>query len=326
MSRLEGKVAFVTGGARGQGRSHAVRLAAEGADIILVDICSNIPTNRYDLATPDDLAETVRLVEEHDRRAIAAQADVRDYARLKEVLAGAVAELGRLDIVLANAGIAPMSEDEDDEIAGAVFQTVIDVNLVGVWNTCRVSIPHLIAGGRGGAMVLTSSTAGIRGIASGSSGSIGYSAAKHGVVGIMRSLANALAPESIRVNTIHPTGVNTPDGRQPRHAGLAREQARPQFGHDATRCRSSCSKPRTSATPLPSWCPTKRSTSPGSCCRWMRASAISNASRRLRGPGPDGRRVAPLWRHPSSSTLSLRRDLSRDPDRQLPGTHSGVRP
>jgi SDR family mycofactocin-dependent oxidoreductase len=192
MSRLEGKVAFVTGGARGQGRSHAVRLAAEGADIILVDICSNIPTNRYDLATPDDLAETVRLVEEHDRRAIAAQADVRDYARLKEVLAGAVAELGRLDIVLANAGIAPMSEDEDDEIAGAVFQTVIDVNLVGVWNTCRVSIPHLVAGGRGGAMVLTSSTAGIRGIASGSSG------------------ANALAPESIRVNTIHPTGVNTP--------------------------------------------------------------------------------------------------------------------
>jgi len=125
-------------------------------------------------------------------------------------LAGAVAELGRLDIVLANAGIAPMSEDEDDEIAGAVFQTVIDVNLVGVWNTCRVSIPHLIAGGRGGAMVLTSSTAGIRGIASGSSGSIGYSAAKHGVVGIMRSLANALASESIRVNTIHPTGVNTP--------------------------------------------------------------------------------------------------------------------
>ena len=129
---------------------------------------------------------------------------------LKEVLAGAVAELGRLDIVLANAGIAPMSEDEDDEIAGAVFQTVIDVNLVGVWNTCRVSIPHLIAGGRGGAMVLTSSTAGIRGISSGSSGSIGYSAAKHGVVGIMRSLANALASESIRVNTIHPTGVNTP--------------------------------------------------------------------------------------------------------------------
>ncbi len=210
MSRLEGKVAFVTGGARGQGRSHAVRLAAEGADIILVDICTNIPTNRYDLATPDDLAETVRLVEDHDRRAIAAQADVRDYARLKEVLAGAVAELGRLDIVLANAGIAPMSEDEDDEIAGAVFQSVIDVNLVGVWNTCRVSIPHIVAGGRGGAMVLTSSTAGIRGIASGSSGSIGYSAAKHGVVGIMRSLANAFAPESIRVNTIHPTGVNTP--------------------------------------------------------------------------------------------------------------------
>jgi SDR family mycofactocin-dependent oxidoreductase len=209
MARLEGKVAFITGGARGQGRSHAVRLASEGADIIVVDICTNISTNRYDLATPDDLAETVRLVEEQDRRIIAAQADVRDYARLKAVVTEATAELGRLDIVVANAGIAPMSEEEDDEIAEAVFQTVIDVNLVGVWNSCRVSIPHLVAGGRGGAMVLTSSTAGLKGIASGSTGSIGYSAAKHGVVGIMRSLANALAPHSIRVNTIHPTGVNT---------------------------------------------------------------------------------------------------------------------
>jgi SDR family mycofactocin-dependent oxidoreductase len=209
MARLEGKVAFITGGARGQGRSHAVRLASEGADIVVVDICSNIATNRYDLATPDDLAETVRLVEEQDRRIIAAQADVRDYARLKAVVAEATSELGRLDIVVANAGIAPMSEDEDDEIAGAVFQAVIDVNLVGVWNSCRVSIPHIVAGGRGGAMVLTSSTAGLRGVSSGSSGSIGYSAAKHGVVGIMRSLANALAPHSIRVNTIHPTGVNT---------------------------------------------------------------------------------------------------------------------
>jgi SDR family mycofactocin-dependent oxidoreductase len=210
MPKLEGKVAFITGGARGQGRSHAVRLAAEGADIVTVDICTNIATNRYDLATPDDLAETVRLVEEQDRRIIAVQADVRDYTRLKAVLADAMAEFGRLDIVVANAGIAPMSEDEDDEIAGAIFQAVIDVNLVGVWNTCRVSIPHLVAGGRGGAMVLTSSTAGLKGIASGSTGSIGYSAAKHGVVGIMRALANALAPQSIRVNTIHPTGVNTP--------------------------------------------------------------------------------------------------------------------
>jgi SDR family mycofactocin-dependent oxidoreductase len=209
MPRLEGKVAFITGGARGQGRSHAVRLAAEGADIVVVDVCSNIATNRYDLATPDDLAETVRLVEEQDRRIVARQADVRDYPKLKEVMAEAMAEFGRLDIVVANAGIAPMSEDEDDEIAGAIFQAVIDVNLVGVWNSCRVSIPHLVAGGRGGAMVLTSSTAGLKGIASGSTGSIGYSAAKHGVVGIMRALANALAPQSIRVNTIHPTGVNT---------------------------------------------------------------------------------------------------------------------
>jgi SDR family mycofactocin-dependent oxidoreductase len=210
MPRLEGKVAFITGAARGQGRSHAVRLASEGADIIAVDICTNIATNRYDLATPDDLAETVQLVEERDRRIIAVQADVRDYARLKVLLGDAVAQLGRLDIVLANAGIAPMTKDEDDETAEAVFQAVIDVNLVGVWNTCRVSIPHLVAGGRGGAMVLTSSTAGLKGIANNSAGSVGYVAAKHGVVGIMRSLANALAPQSIRVNTIHPTGVNTP--------------------------------------------------------------------------------------------------------------------
>jgi SDR family mycofactocin-dependent oxidoreductase len=209
MARLDGKVAFITGAARGQGRSHAVRLASDGADIIAIDICANIPSNQYDLATPADLEETARLVEKQSRRIVAARADVRDRAGLAAVLDAAVAELGRLDIVVANAGIAPMSFDDDAAEGDSAFRDVIDVNLIGVWNTCRVSIPHLIAGGRGGAMVLTSSTAGIKGYAGSTSGGVGYTAAKHGIVGIMRTLANDLAPHSIRVNTVHPTGVNT---------------------------------------------------------------------------------------------------------------------
>jgi SDR family mycofactocin-dependent oxidoreductase len=209
MGQLDGRVAFITGAARGQGRSHAVRLASEGADIIAIDICRNIASNQYDLATPDDLDETVRLVEKQNRRVVAAPADVRDRARLGAVLDDAVAALGRLDIVIANAGIAPMSFDDDDIEGDAAFRDVIDVNLIGVWNTCRVSIPHLMAGGRGGAMVLTSSTAGIKGYAGSTSGAVGYTAAKHGIVGIMRTLANDLAPHRIRVNTVHPTGVNT---------------------------------------------------------------------------------------------------------------------
>jgi SDR family mycofactocin-dependent oxidoreductase len=209
MSRLDGKVAFITGAARGQGRSHAARLASDGADIIAVDICHNIASNNYDLATPADLEETVGLVEKHGRRIVAEQADVRDIARLAAVLADAVGVLGRLDIVVANAGIAPMSFDDDAALGDAAFRDVIDVNLIGVWNTCRVSIPHLLAGGEGGAMVLTSSTAGIKGYAGSTGGAVGYTAAKHGIVGIMRTLANDLAPHRIRVNSIHPTGVNT---------------------------------------------------------------------------------------------------------------------
>jgi SDR family mycofactocin-dependent oxidoreductase len=209
MSRLDGNVAFITGAARGQGRSHAVRLASDGADIIAVDICHNIASNNYDLATAADLEETVRLVEKHGRRIVAEQADVRDGARLAAVLAEAVGVLGRLDIVVANAGIAPMSFDDDAGLGDAAFRDVIDVNLIGVWNTCRVSIPHLLAGDQGGAMVLTSSTAGIKGYAGSTGGAVGYTAAKHGIVGIMRTLANDLAPHRIRVNTIHPTGVNT---------------------------------------------------------------------------------------------------------------------
>jgi SDR family mycofactocin-dependent oxidoreductase len=206
---LEGKVAFITGGARGQGRTHAVRLAGEGADIIAVDICHNIPSNKYELATPEDLEETVRLVKAKDRQIIASPADVRDYQQLKGVLDDAVSRLGRLDIVIANAGIAPMTFDDEERLGEQAFRDVIDVNLIGAWNACRVSIPHLIRGRRGGAIVLTSSTAGIKGYTGSTAGAVGYTAAKHGVVGIMRTLANDLAQHSIRVNTIHPTGVNT---------------------------------------------------------------------------------------------------------------------
>jgi SDR family mycofactocin-dependent oxidoreductase len=206
MGKLEGKVAFITGAARGQGRSHAIRLAQEGANIIAVDICAQIGTVPYPMSTPEDLAETVKEVEALDRRIVARQADVRDAAGLQAAFDAGVAELGPVDIVLANAGIAPMSLDE----AHDAWQDVLDVNLTGVFNTVETAIPSMIERGQGGAIVLTSSTAGLNGIAGPSRGGLGYTAAKHGMVGLMRSYANNLAPHSIRVNTVHPTGVNTP--------------------------------------------------------------------------------------------------------------------
>ncbi len=206
MGKLDGKVAFITGAARGQGRSHAIRLAQEGADIIAVDICQQIDTVPYPMSTPDDLAETVKEVEGLDRRIFARQADVRDEAGLKAAFDAGVAELGPVDIVLANAGIAPMSLRETHD----AWQDVIDVNLTGVFNTVETAIPSMIERNQGGAIVLTSSTAGINGIGGPTRGGLGYTAAKHGVVGLMRSYANNLAPHSIRVNTVHPTGVNTP--------------------------------------------------------------------------------------------------------------------
>jgi SDR family mycofactocin-dependent oxidoreductase len=206
MGKLDGKVAFITGAARGQGRSHAIRLAQEGADIIAVDICQQIATVPYPMSTPDDLAETAKQVEALDRRIFTAQADVRDTAALKEAFDAGVAELGPVDIVLANAGIAPMGLHEPH----GAWQDVIDVNLTGVFNTVEIAIPSMIERGQGGAIVLTSSTAGINGIGGPTGGGLGYTAAKHGVVGLMRSYANNLAQYSIRVNTVHPTGVNTP--------------------------------------------------------------------------------------------------------------------
>ncbi len=204
--KLEGKVAFITGAARGQGRSHAIRLAQEGANIIAVDICPQIDTVPYPMSTPDDLAETVKEVEALDRRIVATQADVRDEAGLKSAFEAGVAELGPVDIVLANAGIAPMSVREPHD----AWQDVINVNLTGVFNTVETAIPSMIERGQGGAIVLTSSTAGINGIGGPTRGGLGYTAAKHGVVGLMRSYANTLAPHRIRVNSVHPTGVNTP--------------------------------------------------------------------------------------------------------------------
>lgn len=210
MGNLDGKVAFITGVARGQGRSHAVALAGDGADIIGVDICADIPSNGYPMASREELDETVALVEAAGGKMVAAVADVRDFHALKAALDAGVERFGRLDIVLANAGIATMAFreltiEEDLEM----WTDVLDVNLVGSFHTAKAAIPHLIEGGCGGSIVFTSSTAGLRGFGGLQGGGLGYAASKHGIVGLMRTLANALAPHSIRVNTVHPTAVNT---------------------------------------------------------------------------------------------------------------------
>jgi SDR family mycofactocin-dependent oxidoreductase len=200
--RVEGKVAFVTGAARGQGRSHALRLAQEGADIIAVDLTGQIDTVPYAMSTPADLDETVRQVEALDRRIVATQADVRDFDALKGALDAGVAQLGKLDIVSANAGI--FSFGTLDELTEEQWSDMLAVNLTGVWHTVKAAIPHLKANG-GGSMILTSSTAGLLAIPN-----IGhYVAAKHGVVGVMKTAALELAPFNIRVNSVHPTSVNT---------------------------------------------------------------------------------------------------------------------
>ena len=206
MGKLDGKVAVITGGARGQGRSHAVTLAREGADIVICDIAAQIDTVPYPMSTPEDLEETKRLVEDLDRRCVAVQADVRDGAQMQAVAERAMSEFGRIDILLANAGIAGFASGGSWELTDAQWRDMIDTNLTGVWQSCKAVIPHMIAGGRGGSIVITSSTAGLKGFA----GTGHYVAAKHGVVGLMRTLAIELAPHNIRVNTVHPTGVNTP--------------------------------------------------------------------------------------------------------------------
>lgn len=203
MGRLDGKVAFITGAARGQGRAHSVRLASEGADIIAVDICAGFKTIKLRPSTPQDLEETARLVEKEGRRIVARRADVRDFAGLQAAFDDGVAELGRVDIVVANAAV--LNAAWAWEMTAEQWQEVIDVNLTGVFNTAKVAIPTMIRQGQGGSIIMTSSTAGLYGQPFTAS----YTAAKHGVVGLARCLANELAEHSIRVNTIHPTGVDT---------------------------------------------------------------------------------------------------------------------
>ena len=200
--RVSGKVAFVTGAGRGQGRSHALTLASEGADIIAIDICKDIDTTAYPMASEADLAETAALVEARGRKVITGVVDVRDAPRVREVLDAAVEKLGRLDIVCSNAGMCTLQPW--DQATPAIWRDTVDTNLVGVWNTMAAAIPHLIAAG-GGSMIATSSTAGIKGLPF----LTPYVASKHGVVGVAKSLANELAAHNIRVNTVHPTGVDT---------------------------------------------------------------------------------------------------------------------
>jgi SDR family mycofactocin-dependent oxidoreductase len=206
MGKLDGKVAFITGAARGQGRSHAVRLAQEGADIIAVDICRQLESVFYPMATRADLEQTAKEVEGLGRRIVAREADVRDFDDLRQAFDDGEAELGPAGIVVANAGIGPAGKASDQK----QWDEVIGVNLTGVWNTGRVAIPSMIRNGRGGAMVLTSSTGGLTGAPIDVAGMLGYTAAKHGVIGLMRSWANALAPYFIRVNSVAPTTVRTP--------------------------------------------------------------------------------------------------------------------
>jgi SDR family mycofactocin-dependent oxidoreductase len=201
--RVQGKVAFITGAGRGQGRSHAVRLAEEGADIIAVDILEDYATVSYGMSTESDLAETAKLVEALDRRVVTAKADVRDAQALKKAVDEGVAQLGRLDIVCANAGIA--TAQEWDKVTPQVWRDTLDTNLTGVWNTFTATIPHLIAGG-GGSIIATSSVAGIKG----QPFLQAYVAAKWGVTGLVKAMANELGEYGIRVNSVHPAGVKTP--------------------------------------------------------------------------------------------------------------------
>ena len=207
MGELGGKVAFITGAGEVRDAHMQWPWPTEGVDIIAVDLCRDIDTVSYALATVADLEETVRLVEEQGRRIVASPADVRDVKSLSAGLEKGLKEFGRLDIVLVNAGIAPESLPEAD--ASEAWTNVIDVNLTGAWNTTRLCKEVLVKGGNGGSIVITSSTAGLKGISDGTAAGEAYVASKHGVVGLMRALALELAPHSIRVNTVHPTGTNT---------------------------------------------------------------------------------------------------------------------
>jgi SDR family mycofactocin-dependent oxidoreductase len=213
--RLEGKVALVTGAARGQGRSHCVRLAEEGADIIAIDVCRhNESVTSFSLATAEDLEQTAAEVEKFDRKVLARQVDVRDLTAMQVVVQEGIVELGRLDIVVANAAIVEWGKSW--EFTETQWRDIIDVNLNGVWNTARATVPVLIEADRGGSLIFTSSLAGSKGIANVAP----YVAAKHGIIGLMRSMSVELGPHAIRVNTVNPTNVDTPMIQHPTMWGL----------------------------------------------------------------------------------------------------------
>ncbi len=224
------KVVFITGAARGQGRAHAVRFAEEGADVIAVDLCDQLDSVAYPMATPEDLDETVTLVEKTGRRIVAERGDVRDRERLAEVVARGVAEFGRLDFVIANAGILPAAGEQAHDITA--FTDAIGVMLNGVYFTIEAALPTMLRNPDGGAIVITSSAAGFKSVStdldSMSHGAAGYTAAKHGVVGLMRHFATSLAEKNIRVNSVHPGGVATPMVLNEAMAGFVAEH--PSFG------------------------------------------------------------------------------------------------
>ncbi|MFD6065406.1 mycofactocin-coupled SDR family oxidoreductase [Rhodococcus wratislaviensis] len=201
--RVAGKVAFITGAARGQGRAHAIRLAQEGADIVAFDLCGPVETVTYAPSTPEDMDETVRRVENEGRKILPFQGDVREFDQVRSAVEQGVAALGRLDIVVANAGILTMAPAH--EWTETQWQTMLGVNLTGVWHTAKAAIPTLIEQNEGGSIIATSSTMGLKA----SAGAIGYVAAKFGVTGIVKNLAHELAPYRVRVNSLHPTNVST---------------------------------------------------------------------------------------------------------------------
>ena len=206
MAELQGKVAFITGAARGQGRAHALRLAGEGADILAIDICADVAAMDYPNATRADLDETAHLVEAEGRKVVALTADVRDLVGLQQAFDEGMASLGRVDIVVANAGLVRLTEGGDPD---AVWRTIVETNLTGTWNTISVALPTLRAQGPGGNIVIISSTAGLKPTAGLGVGALAYTSTKTGLVGLMKQLAATLAPESIHVNSVHPTGVKS---------------------------------------------------------------------------------------------------------------------
>lgn len=203
MGKVEGKVAFITGAARGQGRAHAVTLAREGADIVALDICKNLTYPRYALATVDELEETASLVREYGRTALALIADVRSASEMEAAAQQAIETFGHIDILICNAGIADMALTWD--VTEEWWDIMIDVNLKGYWLAVRSIVPQMLKQKRGGRIIMTSSVAGLRGLP----GLSHYCASKWGVVGLAKSLAQEVAPFGITVNTLHPTGVNT---------------------------------------------------------------------------------------------------------------------